>query len=121
DIRTAAAGDKCARCDGGHYRGHRGIEVGQVFFLGTRYSEPMKVNILDAEGKETPMVMGCYGIGVTRVAAAAVEQNHDDDGIKWPMALAPFHVSIVTAGKEPELAAAAEELEKNLQARGIEV
>ncbi len=121
DLRTAAAGDKCARCETGHYRGHRGIEVGQVFFLGTRYSEPMKVTILDAEGKEVPMVMGCYGIGVTRVAAAAVEQNHDDDGIKWPMALAPFHVSIVTAGKEPELATAAEKLEAELTARGIEV
>jgi prolyl-tRNA synthetase len=121
DLRTAAAGDKCARCETGHYRGHRGIEVGQVFFLGTRYSEPMKVTVLDAEGKEIPMVMGCYGIGVTRVAAAAVEQNHDDDGIKWPMALAPFHVSIVTAGKEPELAAAAEKLEAELNERGIEV
>ncbi|HEX4462817.1 MAG TPA: proline--tRNA ligase [Polyangia bacterium] len=121
DLRTAAAGDKCARCATGHYRGHRGIEVGQVFFLGTRYSEPMKVTVLDAEGKETPMIMGCYGIGVTRVAAAAVEQNHDDDGIKWPMAIAPFHVSIVTAGKEPELATAAEKLEAELTARGIEV
>jgi len=67
------------------------------------------------------MVMGCYGIGVTRIAAAAIEQNHDDDGIKWPMALAPFHVVITTAGREPELAAAAETLEKELEARGVEV
>src|SRR5205814_266328 len=70
---------------------------------------------------EKPMVMGCYGIGVTRIAAAAIEQNHDQDGIKWPMALAPFQVLVVTAGKEPELAAAAETLERELEARGVEV
>jgi prolyl-tRNA synthetase len=98
DLRTACAGDPCARCATGHYRAYRGIEVGHVFFLGTKYSEPMKVVYLDADGKEKPMVMGCYGIGVTRIAAAAIEQNHDDDGIKWPMALAPFHVVITTAG-----------------------
>ena len=67
------------------------------------------------------MVMGCYGIGVTRIAAAAIEQHHDNDGIKWPMALAPFQVMITTAGKEPELAQAAETLERELAARGIEV
>jgi prolyl-tRNA synthetase len=121
DLRTAAAGDVCARCGTGHYRAYRGIEVGHVFFLGTKYSEPMKVNFLDADGKDKPMVMGCYGIGVTRIAAAAIEQNHDDDGIKWPMALAPYHVIVTTAGKEPELAAAAERLEAELTARGIEV
>jgi prolyl-tRNA synthetase len=121
DLRTAAGGDPCARCGTGHYKAYRGIEVGHVFFLGTKYSEPMKVNFLDAEGKDKPMVMGCYGIGVTRIAAAAIEQNHDDDGITWPMALAPFHVVITTAGREPELAAAAETLEKELEARGIEV
>ena len=121
DLRTAAAGDACARCGTGHYRAYRGIEVGHVFYLGTKYSEPMKCNFLDAEGKDKPMIMGCYGIGVTRIAAAAIEQNHDADGIKWPMALAPFQVLIVTAGKEPELAAAAEVLEDDLTMRGIEV
>ncbi|MDB4969105.1 MAG: proS [Myxococcales bacterium] len=121
DLRTAAGGDPCARCGTGHYKAYRGIEVGHVFFLGTKYSEPMKVNFLDAEGKDKPMVMGCYGIGVTRIAAAAVEQNHDDDGIQWPMALAPFQVVITTAGREPELAAAAETLEAELTARGVEV
>jgi prolyl-tRNA synthetase len=121
DLRTAGAGDPCARCATGHYRAYRGIEVGHVFFLGTKYSEPMKVVYLDADGKEKPMVMGCYGIGVTRIAAAAIEQNHDDDGIKWPMALAPFHVVITTAGKEPELARAAEQLEDELTVRGVEV
>jgi prolyl-tRNA synthetase len=121
DLRTAAGGDPCARCEKGTYRAYRGIEVGHVFFLGTKYSEPMKCSFLDADGKEKPMVMGCYGIGVTRIAAAAIEQNHDADGIKWPMALAPFQVVIVTAGKEPELAAAAETLEKELLALGVEV
>jgi prolyl-tRNA synthetase len=121
DLRTAAAGDACARCASGHYRAYRGIEVGHVFFLGTKYSEPMKVNFLDADGKDKPMIMGCYGIGVTRIAAAAIEQNHDDDGIQWPMALAPFQVVITTAGREPELAQAAEVLEDDLTIRGIEV
>jgi prolyl-tRNA synthetase len=121
DLRVAAAGDPCARCGVGHYRAHRGIEVGHVFFLGTKYSEPMKCNFLDADGKDKPMIMGCYGVGVTRIAAAAIEQHHDDDGIKWPVALAPFQVLIVTAGKEPELATAAEKLEGELAARGIEV
>jgi prolyl-tRNA synthetase len=121
DLRLAAAGDRCARCDDGHYRAYRGIEVGHVFFLGTKYSAPMKCNFLDAEGKEQPMMMGCYGIGVTRIAAAAIEQHHDDDGVRWPMALAPFQVLIVTAGKEPELAGAAAALEAQLEARGIEV
>jgi prolyl-tRNA synthetase len=121
DLRTAAAGDRCGRCGEGTYRAHRGIEVGQVFFLGTRYSEPMKVHFLDAGGKERPTVMGCYGIGITRVAAAAIEQNHDEDGIVWPMALAPFQVLIVTAGKEPELDEEAKKLESELTRRGVEV
>jgi prolyl-tRNA synthetase len=121
DLRVASGGDACARCATGHYRDYRGIEVGHVFFLGTKYSDPMRVTFLDADGKEKSMIMGCYGIGVTRIAAAAIEQNHDDDGIKWPMALAPFHVVITTAGKEPELARAAEQLEDELTVRGIEV
>src|SRR5262249_50682961 len=96
DLRTAAGGDPCAPCGKGTYGAYRGIEVGHVFFLGTKYSEPMAVRFLDGDGKEKPMVMGCYGIGVTRIAAAAIEQNHDNDGIKWPMALAPFQVIITT-------------------------
>jgi len=121
DLRTAAGGDACARCGQGSYQAYRGIEVGHVFFLGTKYSEPMKCNFLDAEGKDNPMVMGCYGIGVTRIAAAAIEQHHDADGIRWPMALAPFQVIVTTAGKEPELAAAAEQLHRELEALGVEV
>src|SRR5262249_49078677 len=121
DLRSAQEGDACARCGQGKYRGYRGIEVGQVFYLGTKYSAPMRVNYLDANGELKPMVMGCYGIGVTRIMAAAVEQHHDEQGITWPMALAPFQVLIVTAGKEPELAEAAVKLEAELSAAGVEV
>ncbi|HEY3358105.1 MAG TPA: proline--tRNA ligase [Polyangia bacterium] len=122
DIRTAAAGDKCARCGQGTYQGYRGIEVGQVFFLGTKYSQPMGCNFLDEGGQEKPMVMGCYGIGVTRTVAAAIEQGHDANGIIWPMALAPFQVEIVSM--QPNDAAvrdAAVKLHDELEARGVEV
>ncbi|HEX2568673.1 MAG TPA: proline--tRNA ligase [Polyangia bacterium] len=121
DLRTAAAGDACARCEGGHYRAYRGIEVGHVFFLGTKYSEPMKCNFLDAEGKERPMVMGCYGIGITRIMAAAIEQNHDEGGIVWPMPIAPFQVEVVAAGQEPEVVKVAGELHDELVRAGVEV
>jgi prolyl-tRNA synthetase len=121
DLRTAAAGDGCGRCGRGQYRAHRGIEVGHVFFLGTKYSEPMKVSFLDADSKDKPMIMGCYGIGVTRIVAAAIEQHHDDDGMRWPLALAPFQVVITTAGKEPELGETAAALEDELTRLGIEV
>jgi prolyl-tRNA synthetase len=121
DLRTAAEGDRCARCEGGTYKAFRGIEVGHVFYLGTKYSASMKCHFLDAEGKERPMPMGCYGIGVTRVAAAAIEQNHDGDGIIWPVPIAPFHVEIVPAGKEPEVVEVAEKLEAALEAAKLDV
>jgi prolyl-tRNA synthetase len=121
DLRTAAPGDACARCEGGVYRGYRGIEVGHVFFLGTKYSAPMHAGFLDESGSEKAMVMGCYGIGVTRVAAAAIEQNHDANGIIWPMALAPYQVAIVADTTSPECARAAAELHDQLEQMGIEV
>ncbi|MCS6912848.1 MAG: proline--tRNA ligase [Myxococcales bacterium] len=121
DLRVAAAGDPCGRCERGRYRHHRGIEVGHVFFLGTRYSEPMRCEFLDREGRLRPMVMGCYGIGITRVVAAAVEQNHDEHGIRWPMALAPFHVILVTAGLEPGIGEMARRIYDDLQVRGVDV
>ena len=71
---------------------HRGIEVGQVFYLGKKYSEAMGATYLDAEGRERPIEMGCYGIGISRLVAAAIEQNHDANGIIWPFSIAPFHV-----------------------------
>ena len=122
DFREAAVGDACPRCASGHFTGYRGIEVGQVFFLGTKYSVPMKCNFLDADGKEKPMIMGCYGIGVTRIAAAAIEQNHDKDGIVWPVAIAPFEVALVSLQVgDSQVTQVAERLNDELEQAGIEV
>ncbi len=90
DLRLAVAGDPCPRCESGKLQTHRGIEVGQVFYLGTKYSEKMGATYLDAEGREQAIEMGCYGIGISRMVAAAVEQNHDANGIIWPLSIAPF-------------------------------
>ena len=122
DFREAAVGDACPRCEKGHFTGYRGVEVGQVFFLGTKYSVPMKCNFLDTDGKEKPMTMGCYGIGVTRIAAAAIEQNHDKDGIVWPVAIAPFEVALVSlqAG-DAQVTEVAERLYAELEKAGLEV
>ena len=95
DLRRILAGDPCSRCDEGKYQIKRGIEVGHIFILGTKYSEAMKAVYLDSNGKENLMAMGCYGIGVGRTAAASVEQNHDEKGIVWPLNLAPFEVIII--------------------------
>jgi prolyl-tRNA synthetase len=95
DFIHAAAGEPCPVCEEGILEEHRGIEVGQVFYLGTKYSKSMSCNFLDRNGKEVPAEMGCYGIGVGRTLAAAIEQNHDDNGIIWPMAIAPYEVLIM--------------------------
>ncbi|OGW29131.1 MAG: proline--tRNA ligase [Nitrospinae bacterium RIFCSPLOWO2_12_FULL_47_7] len=95
DIRTVEENEPCPRCATGAYKIKRGIEVGHIFILGAKYSAAMKAHFLDAQGKENPMVMGCYGIGVGRTAAAAIEQNHDEKGILWPMPIAPFHVEVI--------------------------
>ncbi|MBI1815631.1 MAG: proline--tRNA ligase [Deltaproteobacteria bacterium] len=122
DLRAARAGDRCPRCDGGVFEAHRGIEVGNIFYLGTKYSVPMKATYLDAGGQEHPMVMGCYGIGVTRTAAAAIEQHHDANGIIWPLAIAPAHVHVVPVNWNDEaLRSAAESLVAQLEHAGIEV
>ncbi len=122
DYRQAAPGDPCPRCEKGRFRGYRGIEVGHVFFLGTKYSEPMKCNFLDADGKEKAMIMGCYGIGVTRIAAAAIEQNHDADGIVWPVPIAPFEVTLLALqANDPEVQKVCERLERELAEAGLEV
>src|SRR5438046_1410389 len=94
DLRYAVAGDACPRC-AKPLRIVRGIEVGHVFMLGTKYSEKMKALYLDKQGQEKMMVMGCYGIGVGRTGAAAIEQNHDAKGIIWPAPIAPFHVHVL--------------------------
>ena len=121
DLRIATAGDRCPRCQGTFVL-QRGIEVGQVFYLGTKYSEALKATVLDAEGKERVLEMGCYGIGVTRTIAAAIEQNHDDAGIVWPMPLAPFHVVIMPVNVTDErMRTTAERIHDELTARGIDV
>jgi prolyl-tRNA synthetase len=122
DFREAAVGDLCPRCDKGHFTGYRGVEVGQVFFLGTKYSAPMKCNFLDGDGKEKAMIMGCYGIGVTRIAAAAIEQNHDKDGIVWPVAIAPFEVALLSLQVgDAQVTEVAERLYAELNQAGVEV
>jgi prolyl-tRNA synthetase len=94
DLVLARAGDRCPRCQG-TLQSSRGIETGHIFKLGTKYSEKMNASYLDENGSEKPYVMGCYGFGVTRLIAAAIEQNHDADGIRWPAALAPFDILLV--------------------------
>jgi len=122
DLRFAEPGDPCPRCPDGVYEGHRGIEVGQVFYLGTKYSKAMGATYLDANGNEQVMEMGCYGIGVTRTAAAAIEQNHDDNGIIWPLAIAPAQVHLIAVNpKEAAQQQAADKLYADLQAAGVEV
>ncbi|MFY9271124.1 MAG: proline--tRNA ligase [Candidatus Manganitrophaceae bacterium] len=101
DVRNAVAGDCCPRCDA-PVSVDRGIEVGHVFMLGTKYSEAMRATFLDPKGEERFFVMGCYGIGVSRIMAAAVEQNHDEKGILWPMPIAPFAVHIIPVQDQSE-------------------
>jgi prolyl-tRNA synthetase len=122
DLRMAKAGDVCARCGKGTYQAFRGIEVGQVFKLGTKYSQAMSCLFNDEAGIERPMVMGCYGIGITRTIAAVIEQNFDADGIIWPWAVAPFHLQLVSLdSNKPEIASVANQLENDLEAAGFEV
>ncbi len=122
DLRMATAGDPCPRCDQGLLEAHRGIEVGQVFYLGKKYSEALGATYLDTEGRERPIEMGCYGIGISRLVAAAVEQNHDNNGIIWPLALAPFQVLLLPINyKDNATRKVCDELYHELQARRIEV
>ncbi|HME62144.1 MAG TPA: proline--tRNA ligase, partial [Candidatus Binatia bacterium] len=122
DLRLAVAGDPCPRCEQGMLETHRGIEVGQVFYLGTKYSEAMGATYLDAEGRERPIEMGCYGIGISRMVAAAVEQNHDANGIIWPFSIAPFQVLLLPINyQERSIAEATDRLYQQLQMHGLEV
>ncbi len=121
DLRKITADDPCPEC-GKQLDFAEGIEVGHVFKLGTGYSESMNATFQDRDGQEKHLVMGCYGIGVTRIVAAAIEQNHDKDGIIFPVPIAPFQVVIVNAGtKDEEITRAAEELYRDLLAAGLEV
>jgi len=119
-LRNMVKGDACPKC-GQPLKLLRGIEVGHIFTLGTKYSAAMKADFLDEGGKEQPMVMGCYGIGVTRIVAAAIEQGNDEKGMIFPGAIAPYQVVILPLGAEPELMTAAETIYAELIAAGIDV
>lgn len=122
DLRNVEIGDICAE-DGGRLDIKRGIEVGHIFQLGTKYSEAMKASVLDENGSAVTMTMGCYGIGVSRIVAAAIEQNHDDKGIVWPQSIAPFQCALapINMHKSERLREAANALYDELCAAGIEV
>lgn len=121
DLRLAGAGDPCPRC-GEPMESRAGIEVGQVFELGTKYSERLGATFYDEEGRSRPILMGCYGIGVTRTVAAVIEQHHDESGIVWPVSVAPFEAVVVPVHyAEPAQREAAERLYRELQEAGVEV
>jgi prolyl-tRNA synthetase len=119
-LRTVRAGDGCPQCDG-RLELSRGIEVGHVFALGRRYAEPMKVEFQDTAGQRSVATMGCYGIGVSRLMAAVVEQCHDDAGIRWPAHLAPFQVSLVSLGSGDAVMQVSQQLYTTLSEAGFEV
>jgi len=122
DVRNVVEGDPSPG-GSGHLRIRRGIEVGHIFQLGRKYSEAMQATVLDEAGKPIVMYMGCYGIGVTRIVAAAIEQNHDAAGIIWPEPIAPFTVVLVplNAAKSEKVRALSEQLYATLQQSGIDV
>ena len=122
DIREIVSGD-ASPCGAGTLEIRRGIEVGHIFQLGTKYSETMNATVLDEQGRSQPMVMGCYGIGITRIVAAAIEQNHDENGIIWPAAMAPFDVAIVPLGldKSEVVREATEQLYSACETAGLSV
>lgn len=124
DIRRAADGDPCSsgNCSGGKLKERRGIEVGQVFYLGTKYSEKMGATYLDESGEKRNIIMGCYGIGVGRTAAAAIEQNHDENGIIWPISIAPAQCHLIALyGKDRRIEELALDVYCKLMESGIEV
>ncbi len=122
ELRTVEAGEGCPRCETGSLEVFKGMEIGHIFKLGTKYSDSMGATVLTQDGKEVPIVMGSYGIGVERIITAAVEQHHDDDGIIWPKSLAPFDVVVtITNMKQDDLRNAGEKLYEELQRAGFEV
>jgi prolyl-tRNA synthetase len=122
DVRTVEAGERCPRCETGTLEVFKGMEIGHIFKLGTKYSDSMGAFVLTQEGKQVPIVMGSYGIGVERIITATVEQQHDDDGIIWPKELAPFDVVVtITNMKQDELRGAGEKLYEEMQRAGLDV
>ena len=121
DYRNITAGEKCPSC-GKEVTISRGTEVGHIFKLGTKYSEAMNANFIAEDGKQKPFLMGCYGIGVTRTMASVIEQHNDENGIVWPLSVAPYHVSVIPVNiKDEEQMKVAEELYNSLKDLGVEV
>jgi len=121
DLRVIMPDDPCPRCSGS-LAFRRGIEVGHIFKLGTKYSQAMRAMFLDEQGKEHPMIMGCYGIGVSRIVAASIEQSHDQDGIIFPLPIAPFEVIILPLQMhEKEVVEVANKLYQGLVEQGMDV
>jgi prolyl-tRNA synthetase len=120
DLRSVVDGDACGEC-GSQLKRYRGIEAGHIFVLGTHYSQKMGATYLDQEQKKQTLVMGCYGIGVSRLVAAAIEQHHDDFGIAWPISIAPYQVHLVQLGDGERVESAVREIEAGLEAKGLEV
>ncbi|MBI2344389.1 MAG: proline--tRNA ligase [Deltaproteobacteria bacterium] len=122
DLQSVVAGDPCPRCSDGRLAIMRGIEVGHLFKLGTKYAKPFAAQFLDQDGKAVTMTMGCYGLGIGRTAAAAIEQHHDDRGMLWPLPIAPYHVALLLLnGKNPEHRAYADRAYETLTTAGVEV
>jgi len=122
DLRTVTSGESCPRCDTGTLEVYKAMEIGHIFKLGTKYSESMGATVLTQDGKQAPIVMGSYGIGVERIITAAVEQNYDADGIIWPRTMAPFDAIVtITNIKDAKLREAGETLYRDLQHAGLEV
>lgn len=122
DLRTVVSGERCTQCDAGTLEVFKSLEIGHIFKLGTKYSDSMGARVLNADGKEVPIVMGSYGIGVERIMASAIELHHDSDGIIWPKSIAPFDcVVTITNMKQDELKTAGEKLYKDLQRAGLDV
>jgi prolyl-tRNA synthetase len=121
DVRQATTGDACPNCDGGTLVSYRGIEAGHIFILGTKYSAKMGATFIDEKQQQRALVMGCYGIGVSRLVATTIEQHHDEDGMRWPMSIAPYQIHLVTLGKDEAVLSAAKHLYEKLGKAGVEV
>jgi prolyl-tRNA synthetase len=122
DLRGVSSGESCPRCDAGTLEVYKAMEIGHIFKLGTKYSDSMGATVLTQDGKPTPIVMGSYGIGVERIITAAIEQNHDENGIIWPKSISPFDVIVtITNIKDAALRETGEKLYKDLQRAGLDV
>ncbi|HLE62925.1 MAG TPA: His/Gly/Thr/Pro-type tRNA ligase C-terminal domain-containing protein, partial [Pyrinomonadaceae bacterium] len=122
DLRSVNSGEGCPRCGEGQLEVSKALEIGHIFKLGTKYSVSMKASVLTQDGREVPIVMGSYGIGVERIMASAIELHHDEDGIIWPKSIAPFDVIVtITNLKQDDVREAGEKLYRDLQRAGLEV